>query len=137
MWLWRMKIHTKFSSMQNLKTKKKKYYFISCGESKSVALLCIKGSKGATNSVTYIFTVASSYVTIHFLAFTYVNIFFLYIYVTAKTIDKFQYPLILSFSLCMSQILHSILNWNVPWSIQLCHCSGWVKCRLKHSLTEI
>lgn len=117
-----MKIHTKFSSMQNLKTKKKKHYFISCGESKSVALLCIKGSKGATNSVTYIFTVASSYVTIHFLAFTYVNIFFPLHLCNCKDNRQISVP--------FDTIIFSLYVTNTPLYFEL-------KCALKHTIVSL
>lgn len=108
-------------------------------ESKSLVILCSEESQGITNSITYIFTVASSYMIIHFLAFTYVNIFSPN-YVTVKTIDKFQYPLILSFSLCVPEILHSILNWNVHTIVKHTIVPllrvGQMQ-RLKHSLAEI
>jgi len=54
---------------------------------------------------------ARSYMIIRFLTFIDVNIFFFKVYVTVKTMDKFQYPLILSFPLCKSQMLNfSVLN---------------------------
>lgn len=63
--------------MKNLKTKQKQYSFVLplVGEHKPVVPLCAEGNHSATNSRTYILTMAHSYTRIHFSTLAYVNIF--------------------------------------------------------------
>ena len=124
MWITSIKVHTELSNMQNFKPKQKQYSFVSFLAGKSTtsssSLYWRKSRCYKKKSITYLFTMARSYMIIRFLTFIDVNIFFFKVYVTVKTMDKFQYPLILSFPLCKSQMLNfSVLNWNVAWSMKL------------------